>query len=194
VLKNRNRQALEASDGVRQPNRRLGNTYEGQYRVMRKSKFWQSLTSLFAAIALTLAGVNQAKAVVTSNISIPIDLFVFIPCADGGAGELVELTGPLHIVMAFTADSSGGFHVVTHFQPQGISGVGLTTGLKYNATGETDETLNVTAGVTDTIVNNFKIIGQGPGNNSLLHENFHITINANGTATASVDNFNSSCK
>jgi hypothetical protein len=161
---------------------------------MRASKFWQLLTSLFVAIALTLAGVNQAKAEIIYNTSIPVDLIVFVQCADGGAGELVELTGPLHIMLAITTDSSGGFHVVSHTQPQGISGVGLTTGLKYNATGETDETLNVTAGVTDTIVNNFKIIGQGPGNNFLIHENTHITINANGIATASVDNFSNRCQ
>jgi len=46
---------------------------------------------------------------------------------------------------------------------------------------------------TFTSVNNFRIIGQGPGNNSVVHENTHITINANGTITASVDNFKATC-
>jgi hypothetical protein len=45
----------------------------------------------------------------------------------------------------------------------------------------------------ETFVNNFKIIGQGPGNNFLVHQNVHITVNANGTLTASVDNFSTEC-
>jgi hypothetical protein len=43
-------------------------------------------------------------------------------------------------------------------------------------------------------VNNFRIIGQGPGNNYLVHEVFHVTINANGEVTAYVDNFSIECK
>ena len=43
-------------------------------------------------------------------------------------------------------------------------------------------------------VNNFRIIGQGTGNNFLVHEIVHLTINANGTATNYVDNFSIECK
>ena len=43
-------------------------------------------------------------------------------------------------------------------------------------------------------MNNFRIIGQGPGNNFLVHETFHVTINANGVVTATVDNFSVECK
>lgn len=161
---------------------------------MKAAKAVKSVTSLLVTIAITLAGVTPATAAVTANLSIPLDLFVFVPCAAGGAGEMVELTGPLHVVMALTANQAGGFTVVAHFQPQGVSGIGFTTGLRYNATGETDETFTVNAGQTDTFVNNFKIIGQGPNNNFMVHENVHITINANGIVTASVDNLSVLCQ
>ena len=46
----------------------------------------------------------------------------------------------------------------------------------------------------ETFVNNFRIIGQGPGNNFLLHEDFHITVNANGDVITSHDNFSADCK
>src|SRR6266704_1863397 len=36
--------------------------------------------------------------------------------------------------------------------------------------------------------------GQASGNNFLIHENFHITINANGRVTAFVDNFSVDCR
>jgi hypothetical protein len=35
----------------------------------------------------------------------------------------------------------------------------------------------------DTYVNNFRIIGAGPGNNYSVHQTLHITVNANGVVT-----------
>ena len=64
----------------------------------------------------------------------------------------------------------------------------------YHATGETLETFNGKVGFDDTYVNHFKIIGTGTGNNLLIHENFHITVNAKGVVTAYVDNFSAECK
>jgi hypothetical protein len=133
---------------------------------------------------------------VTTNESIDVTLFVFVPCANNGAGEVIEVSGPLHILSHTTISNSGNFHTKIHFQPQGISGVGLTTGDKYQATGGTQEMFNSNGPfpITDTYVNNFRMIGQGPGNNFLVHENFHITINANGTVTSVHDNFSIDCK
>ena len=84
-----------------------------------------------------------------------------------------------------------------HFQPQGISGVGETTGDKYQATGVTQQSFknSLQNGQENlTVVNNFRIIGQGPGNNYLVHETLHFTINANGTQTVSFDNLTVDCK
>jgi hypothetical protein len=130
----------------------------------------------------------------TDNVRVPTEIFVFVPCARGGAGEFVQLSGTLHILFVTTIDDKGGFHSKFHFQPQGISGTGLITGDKYQATGVTQGTFNGKVGFEETFVNNFKIIGQGPGNNFLIHENFHITVNANGEVTALVDNFKVKCK
>jgi hypothetical protein len=129
------------------------------------------------------------------NESQDITLFVFVPCANNGAGEVIQVSGPLHVLIAQTVSNSGNFHLKLHFQPQGISGVGLTTGDKYQATGVTQEEVNFNQlPITDTFVNNFRMIGQGPGNNLLVHENFHITINANGDLTSFHDNFSFECK
>lgn len=81
-----------------------------------------------------------------------------------------------------------------HFQPQGISGTGLTTGDKYQATGVTQQEFNATAGLTQKFINNFRMIGQGPGNNFLVHETFHVTITPNGDVTSTVDNFSVECR
>ena len=129
----------------------------------------------------------------TVNSVFPIDLAVFVPCANGGVGEDVLLSGNLHDLIHVTVNDNS-VHVKTHDQPQGISGTGVVTGDKYQATGVTQDEFNTSFGVEETFINNFRIIGQGPGNNFLVHENFHITINPNGTVTAFHDNFTVDCK
>ena len=132
----------------------------------------------------------------TDNVSFPVNIGVFIPCAAGGAGEVVFLSGNLHSLFHSTVNGNN-FKIKIHNQPQGISGTGLTTGDKYQGTGVTQETFGgsfVNGQLSDTFVNNFRIIGQGRGNNLLIHQTFHITFNANGELTAFVNNFTSDCK
>jgi hypothetical protein len=151
------------------------------------------LMFLFGALALFTVPANAAKQV---NDMSDINLTVFVPCAAGGAGELVDLSGPLHTLITFTINGNN-VSGKTHFQPQGISGIGETTGDKYQATGVTQQGFKTSfqnGQANQTFVNNFRIIGQGPGNNFLLHEVAHITFNANGTVTVFHDNFSVDCK
>lgn len=160
-----------------------------------KSRRWLVSTVLLVAMVvfgLVLPMPTRAENVV--NVSIPTTIIVFVPCANGGAGETVTLTGDLHVLMNITFDNAGGVHVKEHFQPQGISGVGDITGAKYQATGVTQDEFNAKFGYEETFVNNFRIIGQGRGNNFLVHEVFHVTINANGDVTAFFDHFSADCK
>ncbi len=126
-----------------------------------------------------------------SQMSVPISITVFVPCA----GDIVPLTGNLHIGVTETIDSNGGFHLSVLFNPQGVSGIGSPSGAEYQGTGETrfDVQTSGPPPINFTFVNNFKIIGQGPDNNLLIHQNVHVTVNANGTLTAFVDNFSFSC-
>lgn len=144
-----------------------------------------------------LAGPTSASAAADSftvSQNFPIDIVVFVPCANGGTGEEVELSGNLHDLFHVTFTPSGGFRLSGSDNPQGISGIGLTTGAKYQGTGITRFNFGGRVGAEETDVNNFRIIGQGPGNNYLVHDNFHITINANGTVTSFHDNFSVECK
>lgn len=145
----------------------------------------------------TLVGNPAVQAAVseTTNEQIDVSILAFVPCANGGAGEFIIVSGPLHILTHVTISNSGNIHVKQHFQPQGLSGEGLTTGDKYQGTGVTQEQFNLNGPlpITDTFINNFRMIGQGPGNNFMVHENFHVTVNANGTVTSVHDNFSVTC-
>jgi hypothetical protein len=156
-----------------------------------------TLLSVLGAVVLVLglAGSKPAQAEVTVNMSVPIEPFaVFVPCANGGAGEVIDLSGALHVLMTFTMDGHGGVHGSFQFQPQGVTAVGESTGDIYHAAGLTRGDFNTTVGDENTFVNNFLMIGPGPGNNLLLHGLAHMTINANGTLTASVDRISFECK
>ena len=149
-----------------------------------------------SVLAVLSAMAVPAQAAVLINESIDISLEVFVPCANGGAGELVVLNGPLHNLITFTINGSR-VSGKSHFQPQGISGVGLATGDTYQATGVTQDHFSGSFNngqFSATFINNFRIVGQGPGNNFLVHENFHLTINANGEVATTHDNFNVECK
>ncbi len=94
-----------------------------------------TLTMCLIAVAVSIA---PADAAVQVNDKTNVNLTIFVPCAAGGAGEVVDLSGPLHTLISFTINGntvSGYFH----FQPQGISGTGETTGANYHGTGVTEE-------------------------------------------------------
>jgi hypothetical protein len=138
----------------------------------------------------------RPQAAVQVNESINLDAIVFVPCANDGAGELVHLSGPLHVLITFTINGNN-VSGKTHFQPQGVSGVGLTTGDKYQGTGVTQDKFKDSLQndqFEETFIDNFRLIGQGPGNNFLSHETFHVTINANGDVTVVHDNLSIECR
>ena len=150
-----------------------------------------------AMLMVAVLGPSSALAAADSftvSQKFPIDIVVFIPCAAGGAGEYVELTGSLHDLFHVTFTPGGSYRFSVVDNPQGISGTGFTTGVKYQGTGITRDNFGGRVGFEETFVNNFRIIGQGSSNNYLVHENLHVTINANGTLTVFRDNFSVECK
>jgi hypothetical protein len=161
-------------------------------KMVRSSGF--GMFSLLGVIAVSAA---IAQAVVTkSNTIVNFDGFtVNVPCANNGAGEDVVFLGNLHVLITSTINSGGGARFKFHFQPQGLSGIGTITGDSYQATGVTQETDVIgKVGAETTFVNNFRMIGQGPGNNFLVHETFHVTVNANGVLTVFFDKATTECK
>jgi hypothetical protein len=155
------------------------------------------VVSICAMVGLLAAGPARAAGTsFTASVKIPIDLTVFVPCANGGAGEFVTLSGNLHDLFHVTFDGSGGLTIKFLDNPQGVSGVGETTGAVYHGTGQTQETFHfsgVSDSFSDTFVNVFHIVGTGPGNDFFVREVFHVTVNANGTLTAFVDQFSVTC-
>jgi len=133
-------------------------------------------------LLIAFVGVNQAAAQASSQ-KIPVVIPVNIPCADDGAGEVVMMEGTLHVVTFTNTNANGCTTVKMHVQPQKLTGVGTVTGDKYQGTGVTQsieiQHTDCEEGciVEGTFVNNFRMIGQGKGNNFTVHTNYSYTYN-----------------
>ena len=145
----------------------------------------------------TTAGPKLAATAFTHNAQVPFTVPAFVPCANGGVGEFVLLEGDLNILVHLTISDAGTVSMETHAQPMGISGTGLVTGDKYQGTGVSLAHVSIGPGglpFEDTLIENFRVIGQGPDNNLLVHQTLHITVNENGDVTAEVTNISVECR
>src|SRR5512132_1730590 len=105
-----------------------------------------------------------AAAPTTTVLDIPIDRSVYVSCAHGGAGDTIAVTGTLHRVSTTVDTGNGGTLVRTSFNPMGASGIGQS-GDVYRGAGSTSSLeITLVSGTQTTMVNNFLMVGPGPGN------------------------------
>ncbi len=123
------------------------------------------------------------------------DFDIVVSAAEGCSGEDVRVFGTLDIIIQTTTDPRGGLHAVFHLTPH-LTGVGLSTGLEYNAVGPT-QTVDFVDGTGPRVtvaVNAIRLISPGSSDNLAITETIHVTVNANGTTTVEFDNVNAACR
>jgi hypothetical protein len=137
-------------------------------------------TALLFGMFMMASSISSAQ---TTNQKVPVSILVNIPCANDGGGELVQMTGTLHISVHISTDANGCVTMKTHAQPGKLTGVGEVTGAKYQGNGVTQSITKDKTSCGDGciieqhLVNNFRMIGQGPGNNFQVHQNIKVTYN-----------------
>jgi hypothetical protein len=132
-------------------------------------------TMLLAFVTVGIVGgATIAQAEVTTNETQTLAFAGFVPCANGGAGEILSGTVDVHNLVASTANGNND-RSQFQFQVHG-SMVGTITGDTYRVSGVTRGTSR--EGVQEqyglTYVNNFHLVGPGPENNLLVHEIAHV--------------------
>ncbi|HEX9564779.1 MAG TPA: hypothetical protein VF981_12435 [Gemmatimonadaceae bacterium] len=138
-----------------------------------------------------------AAAPLSVHSAAPLSAIVWIGCANAGAGEFTQIAGHLRLATFILIGETGRIHIRTSARPDGVVGVGMSTGEKYRGTGGTTEHEHIAASglpAQYTMVNNFRIIGQGTGNNLLIRSVVHQTVTANGVVTASVSHSSAECR
>jgi hypothetical protein len=151
------------------------------------------LTAITGVLVFAVA--TAAQAAVTTNIRQPVDIVNFISCANGGAGELIRVTGTGHMVITTTDSANGGRHTTIHSNVAGLSGIGLTTGTKYRQLGGAREIFNTNVANEFTFSQTLRLLGLGPDASTLimtLHQ--HATVNPHGVFTASFTKQTFSCE
>jgi hypothetical protein len=140
------------------------------------------------------ASVTAAQAEVVTNETVSYAYSGFVSCANGGAGELV--TGRIDVHNLITSTLNGSVDSWQfQFQPHG-SLVGSTTGDTYQLTGVTRGIYNDSLQSGEyalTYVNSYQLIGPGPGNNLLVREIAHVTIDGD-EVVVQHDDFSIECK
>jgi len=144
------------------------------------------LVIAFATLMFSL----PAKAEVIFNGLESFSATVPVDCDNDGTPEdLVELSGDIHVLITETTNDNVTTAKV-QFVPRNVTGTGLITGETYRGVGLTTQTsTQVSDGpLVFTFVNNFYIIGQAGGYRYLVHETFHVTVDADGNVIVQHDN------
>jgi hypothetical protein len=104
-------------------------------------------------------------------------------------GTLAVTAGSFQSTFHETATPSGAYHLVIHANAQGVQAVG-PNGAKYEIPGGFWIEINATPGAnvsSETSVLN--VVGQGGAPNFSARGVMHVTVDAKGNVTASVDHF-----
>lgn len=73
----------------------------------------------------------SAAAPADANLSRQIDRYVWVSCANGGAGEAIHVTGDLRYDVHRTQDATGVIHLNIKSGTSGLTGVGTTSGTSF---------------------------------------------------------------
>lgn len=149
---------------------------------------------LLSALALGLTGWLVPGTATASGAQIEIEDVVGEVLVNPCNGEAVTITsGTFQVVAQEIATSGGGYHLTVAGNARGVRGVG-TSGASYEAPGGFWVSLNVTPGAqVNTDVGVLNLIGQGDAPDFRSSGVLHVTVDANGRVTASIDNATQTC-
>ncbi len=140
------------------------------------------------AVIFALMLVLPAFADTVSNTTETVNFTIVNACN----GEVVAVTVTFHDVYRVTLDSSGGFHLGSHENDYG-SGVG-SLGNKYQINATFNNKFNGNVGQEETATAKIFFVSQGSAPNDLdVKNDYHLTVNPDGTVTSFHDNFRSEC-
>jgi hypothetical protein len=149
---------------------------------------------LLASLLAVTAGSTSAQAAPTTILRVPLDISYFLPCANNGAGEIVNVSGTFMMVFHTSSDPNLGTHTTLVEVQQHVAGFGETTGDRYVSTFVNFFNFNDTGALTSTQQVVFRITGPGPGNDALIRIVNHSTVNPDGTITVAFDTITIECE
>ncbi|HVF68153.1 MAG TPA: hypothetical protein VM914_10840 [Pyrinomonadaceae bacterium] len=121
-----------------------------------------------------------------------------VPAVTVGTCEgtrLISLTGEVHFVVHFTTSASGNQHVHYSINYQNVTGTDqFGSNYTVHSNGNDTSNFNAATQTSESVVQYFRLIGQGQVPNQQVRNVMHITINNTGEPTAVFDHFYTDCK
>ncbi len=123
----------------------------------------------------------------------------YVPCANGGAGEIVDVSGIISIDQQLLDQKDGCQKFNFHVSLKQATGTGETSGTTYtvqyreNAQEFIEWVCSDACPSTVKATLNFGLRGKGAAENYTIHENLRYLINCDWSITVLVDNFNVTC-
>ena len=106
----------------------------------------------------------------------------------GCISEPLVVTGRANFILQAQDNPADRVHFRLHTNLQGVSGVAQVTGTRYHLSEETNATYNYvfleSPKFETTQIYRYRLIGNGPLNNSWVNVSLHITITPDGTITS----------
>ena len=152
------------------------------------------IAALLAVAAASLAVAVAVEAAVTTNEHASIPYAGYVPCANGGAGELLTGTIDVHNLVSETVNGNHDAWQFT-FERHGEL-VGRITGDTYRFTGVEHGAYTQSLDSdhsTLTYVNRYRLVGPGAGNDLIVRETAHITLDAGENVVVQRDDFTVDC-
>ena len=129
----------------------------------------------------------------------PVDHVFGVPCANGGVGEDVHVTGSQVISIKETISASGNYKFRLHIKPEGLMAVGLTSGDTWWGSRSPGQIVEISQPdgfpyVLVLLPQPIVLHGTGSTTGTMqIYESLKLTFNNNGMPTASIANFSSTC-
>lgn len=143
-----------------------------------------------AASSETVTAANPSSGITSV---VPMNRIYYVSCANGGNGEDVELSGNLNVVQKLTVNNNR-FTYTYHINPQGLTGLGLTSGERFVASGGSNGTqsgLLENQQFTTTFTEQLRIVSAST--TFLVRYKFHVTVTPDGVYTSSISEEQSDC-
>lgn len=143
-------------------------------------------------LTLTVAGSTSAASTVT-RIDLTGTTFAN-PCT---AEQITIVGGTFQLIVNSTSDASGGLHVGIRGNAQGVVATGATSGVSYRLAGDfwSEQTVrDASYPLVMTVVEVHNAVSAGSAENFIVHIVRHLTIDANGDVTPSVDAVRAECR
>jgi hypothetical protein len=170
---------------------------------MRSSQL--ATATLAAALAVGCSetteppGLELAAIQFKTSFTIPVDESFAAPCANGGAGENIRLTGSNTIWVKETVTPTNNRILRVHFQPD-LAGVGETSGDLYRAGRSPGQIMEIERGdglpfISNVFPQPIVLIGESRGAGTVhIYTRFQLVINNNGVTTVERVDFSAQCQ